>query len=41
MYTNTHTYNLPNVCTFAHMYECLGLTTWDYITYQGLVPGEN
>lgn len=27
-----------NPLSVAHVYMCLGLTTWDRLTYQGLVP---
>lgn len=27
--------------SIAHMYMCLGLITWHWITYQGLMPGKD
>lgn len=27
-----------NPLSVAHVYMCLGLTTWGSLTYQGLVP---
>lgn len=33
--------NLPSPSGVAQIYMCLGLTDWDWITYQGLIPKEN
>lgn len=45
--THTHTlthfaYRSPlmlDALAVAHLYMCLGLTDWDWITYWGLIPG--
>lgn len=40
MHKYMYIYNLLCLLSVVHKYMCLGLTTWDDITYQDLIPGK-